>query len=131
MVVWGNNWGGQTNVPAGLTDVATVSGGDGHSLALKSDGTVVAWGWNGYGQTDVPAALTDVVDIAAGAFHSLGLKSDGTVVGWGDNCDATSWWWQARHRIPLHGKGTRSVSPPGFEPGTPSISGMNWGSGGS
>lgn len=34
-----------------------IEAGDCHSLALKSDGTVVAWGWNYYGQCNVPAGL--------------------------------------------------------------------------
>ena len=34
----------------GLTGVIAVATGVGHSLALKSDGTVWAWGYNGYGQ---------------------------------------------------------------------------------
>jgi alpha-tubulin suppressor-like RCC1 family protein len=33
-----------------LTNVIAVAGGDSHSLALKSDGTVWAWGYNYYGQ---------------------------------------------------------------------------------
>ena len=57
----------------------------GNSLALKSDGTVVAWGLNNKGQTKVPEDLKSVVAIAAGSDHSLALKSDGTVVAWGDN----------------------------------------------
>ena len=55
-----------------------------HSLALKSDGSLVGWGDNGYGQTNVPAG-NDFVAIAAGDYHSLALKSDGSLVGWGDN----------------------------------------------
>ena len=34
--------------------VAVAAGGY-HSLALKSDGTVVAWGYNYFGQSTVPA----------------------------------------------------------------------------
>ncbi|MGE4284036.1 MAG: cadherin-like beta sandwich domain-containing protein, partial [Clostridia bacterium] len=62
-----------------------ISAGGFHSLALKSDGTVVGWGYNNYQQTTIPVGLSDVGAIAAGYNHSLALKSDGTVVGWGYN----------------------------------------------
>ncbi|MBB6690751.1 DUF5011 domain-containing protein [Cohnella xylanilytica] len=62
-----------------------VSGGLGHSLALKSNGTVVAWGYNNFGQLNVPAGLDGVTSIAAGYYHSLALKSDGSIVAWGYN----------------------------------------------
>jgi len=65
------------------SQVVKIAGGGAHSLALKSDGTVVAWGNNSRGQTNVPAGLTGVVSIAAVLYHSLALKSDGTVVAWG------------------------------------------------
>ncbi len=32
----------------------------GHSVALKSDGTVLAWGYNFYGQASVPTGLSNV-----------------------------------------------------------------------
>jgi alpha-L-arabinofuranosidase len=76
---------GQINVPPGLTNAVAIAGGFFHSLALKSDGTVVAWGDNEFGQTNVPSGLTNVVAITGGEFHSLALKNDGTVVAWGDN----------------------------------------------
>ncbi|MFC1742761.1 RCC1 domain-containing protein [Candidatus Riflebacteria bacterium] len=81
-----------------LTDVTAIAAGEGHSLALKSDGTVWAWGDNGYGQIGqggessskyyVPvqvAGLSDVVAIAAGYYSSFALKSDGTAWGWGNS----------------------------------------------
>jgi len=67
-----------------LSGVVAIAAGDAHTVALKSNGTVVAWGNNGYGQTTVPAGLSGVVAIAAGGFHTVALKSDGTVVRWGD-----------------------------------------------
>lgn len=60
---------GQTNIPAGLTGVVDIAGGVGHSLALKSDGTVIAWGSNFYGETNVPAGLAGVVAIASADFY--------------------------------------------------------------
>jgi alpha-tubulin suppressor-like RCC1 family protein len=75
-----------------------ITAGDGHSLALKRDGTVWAWGSNDSGQlgdgtmTDSlvpkkisPSSLSGVIAIAATTSHNLALKSDGTVWGWGHN----------------------------------------------
>ncbi len=74
---------------------ASLAAGGAHSLALKSDGTVLSWGWDGDGQLGDNQALepkatpvnvnpaTGIVAIAAGGNHSLALKSDGTVLAWG------------------------------------------------
>ena len=55
-----------------------------HTVALKTDGTVVATGRNDSGQCDVDG-WTDIVAVAAGSSHTVGLKRDGTVVAKGSN----------------------------------------------
>ena len=66
-----------------------IAAGAYHTVALLSDGTVVAddhWGnGNRYGQADVPDDLKDAIAIAAGEHHTVALGSDGTVVAWGNN----------------------------------------------
>ncbi|MEN6350203.1 MAG: hypothetical protein ABFD08_12510, partial [Syntrophomonas sp.] len=75
---------------------ASISAGCGFSLALKSDGTIMAWGNNYYGSLGngrnvnsvSPVAVTGLSGITAvtrGWFHSLAVKSDGTVYSWGYN----------------------------------------------
>src|SRR5207253_3823110 len=83
-----------------LSGVTAIAGGDWHSLALKSNGTVWAWGLNEEGQlgngtlidSNTPVQvlgsggagyLTGVTAIAGGVRQSLALKSDGTVWAWG------------------------------------------------
>lgn len=55
------------------------SAGNGHTVGLKSDRTVVAVGDNTFGQCNV-SGWTDIVAIAAGDSHTVGLRSDGTVL---------------------------------------------------
>jgi alpha-tubulin suppressor-like RCC1 family protein len=81
---------------SGLSGVSAVAAGGAHSLALLSNGTVMAWGYNGQGQLgdgtttnrDLPVAvsgLSGVTAISAGAVHSLAVLSNGTVMAWGAN----------------------------------------------
>src|SRR5688572_6038636 len=81
---WGRNLFGEAIPPPGLEGVIAVAGGSTHSLALRTNGTVVAWGStdNGASVASVPAGLSNVIAIAAGSF-SAALKSDGSVVIWG------------------------------------------------
>ncbi len=80
----------------GLSGVTAISAGRYHSLALLSNGTVMAWGDNREGQlgngttenTGVPTlvpGLSGVTAIAAGGEYSLALLSDGKVMAWGAN----------------------------------------------
>jgi hypothetical protein len=82
-------WGSQKTPNDPLTNITKIAAGYRHSLALKSDGTIVGWGLNDCGQATTPDG-NDFTAIAAGMYHSLALKSDGTIVGWGDNS-----WGQA------------------------------------
>jgi hypothetical protein len=88
-VAWGYNDSGETNVPAGLTNIVAISTGLDFSLALSNNGTVAAWGDNTYGQCNVPSALTNtganVMAIAAGDYHCVALLNTGYLVAWGDN----------------------------------------------
>ncbi len=64
------------------------------TVALKSDGTVVAEGNNNYSQCNV-SDWQDVVEVAAGKFHTVGLKSNGTVIATGyktnGQCKVDNW----------------------------------------
>jgi hypothetical protein len=82
---WGDNSGGQTNLPSNFDDIVAVAGGDYHTLALHHDGTLTAWGYNADGQTAVPTNALRFVSIAAGTDHNLALLEDGTVIAWGRN----------------------------------------------
>jgi len=85
VIAWGDNSGGQTNVPSNLDDLVAVAGGDYHTVALHHDGTLVAWGYNGDGQTTVPTNSLRFVSIAAGAGHNLAITENGSVFAWGRN----------------------------------------------
>ncbi len=125
VVGWGDNTGGQvTGVPsiaysngvfltkdnpnatncvsiAGqvLSNVTAIAAGGSHSLALKTDGTVVGWGDNSVGeavghptaypgmtngQVQIDGIVLDKVKaIAAGRANSLALKEDSSIVSFG------------------------------------------------
>ncbi|WP_248924746.1 RCC1 domain-containing protein [Paenibacillus hamazuiensis] len=118
---WGSNFGGtlgyETDTPggteefnpkplqvSGLTGVKAIAAGSGslndpgHTVALKSDGTVWTWGSNrhaqlGYGTNaytskpnyasgQVPN-LGNIESIAAGLSHTVARGNDGTIWAWG------------------------------------------------
>jgi len=71
-----------------------ISAGYTHTVALKSNGTVVAVGDNADGQCNV-ASWNDIIAVSARTYHTVGLKKDGTVVATGRNadgqCNVSSW----------------------------------------
>jgi len=88
-----------TNRPQQIvaSNVIAIAAGNGHSLFLKSDGSLWAMGENVWGQlgdggnnangTNSPEEIVSngVTAIAAGDSHSLFLKSDGSVWSMGNN----------------------------------------------
>src|SRR5450759_2324717 len=87
------------SLPSGTT-VTAIAGGGSHSLALTSNGQVLAWGDNYYGElgngtttnSSTPVAVslpsgTSVTAIAGGSLHSLALTSTGQVLAWGRNLE--------------------------------------------
>lgn len=87
-------------VPKVMGDIKTIetnmmiAAGDGFTLGLKTNGTVLATGLSLYGADQV-TDWTNIISIACGLNHSVGLKADGTVVATGSNatgaCDVGSW----------------------------------------
>jgi alpha-tubulin suppressor-like RCC1 family protein len=87
----------ETNLPEQIvtSNVTAITTGWGHSLILKSDGSLWATGTNVFGElgdgTYITATLPEqivaggVTAIAAGEWHSLFLKSDGSLWGMGIN----------------------------------------------
>lgn len=85
---WGDNSTGALNVPAALTDAIDVAVGEGYSIALRKDGSVVAWGqmWSDHGAPppkDIPSRPVNVVQVVSGLDYRAALKGDGTVEIWG------------------------------------------------
>ncbi|HWY30505.1 MAG TPA: immunoglobulin domain-containing protein, partial [Candidatus Acidoferrum sp.] len=88
LVAWGDNIFGESNAPSATTSALTISAGDYHNLALRSDGTVIGWGdyyvgYTNYGPVMVPSGLTNAVSVSASGDFDLALRADGTVLGWG------------------------------------------------
>ncbi len=87
ILTWGQNIPGLSTVPvAAQSGVTAISAGDAHTLALKSDNSIIALGRNNYGETTVPVtARSGVIAVAAGGSYSVALKNDGRVLAWGLN----------------------------------------------
>ena len=79
-----------------LNNIIDISSGNGHNLALRSDGRVYSWGNNNYGQLGVEdestypvliPGLDNIVKVLAGDGVSLVLTNDGEVYKFGRGFD--------------------------------------------
>ena len=80
----------------GSVTTAAIEAGDGHVVAVRSDGSVFAWG-DGNNQTIgdgqgvdranpvLVSGLSGITQVSAGGTHTLARRSDGRVLGWGQN----------------------------------------------
>ena len=105
---WGYNFGGELGINATgtrCTPVTTFAGGanwkqvscaNGHTEAIKTDGTLWVWGGNGgqLGTNDTNTRCTPVTTFAGGTNwkqvfcgynHTAAIKTDGTLWTWGQN----------------------------------------------
>lgn len=115
---------------SGQMTTLAVAAGQGHALALRSDGTVWAWGDNFYGALGVPSVdssrfplrisqLSNIVSIAAGPRYSLAVQSDGKIWAWGANewgqLGTSNFTW-ATTPVPVSGiSNAVAVSAGGYE----------------
>ena len=85
--------------PSTNAKVVAIAAGGAFSLALKSDGTLLAWGANSNGQlgdgtttqklTPTVVPISNVIAIAAGNLHSLAVQQpNGTLLTWGMNSNS-------------------------------------------
>lgn len=110
-MAWGDNYLGRLAVPAlppGLTYVEIAAGGD-HTIARRSNDTIVAWGDNDYREVDAGTGFSvarsnmgtlhawgnnasdkcsvphesSFFELAAGEHHVLARRTDGAVAAWG------------------------------------------------
>jgi len=117
-----------------LSNVTAVASHRSFSVAVRSDGSVVAWGLNDHGQLgdgttttrSIPVQvcavgqvspcsqfLGGIVAVATGDSFSVALKSDGTVYAWGANDDgqlASGTYDTSSHTIPAAVPGLPSIT---------------------
>ena len=79
-----------------LNDIIDISSGNGHNLALRSDGRIYSWGNNNYGQLGIEnesnypvlvPGLDNIIKVLAGDGISLVLTNDGNIYRFGRGFD--------------------------------------------
>jgi len=75
---WGYNTNNEANIPGGLTNVVEVAIGAGHTIARKTDGTLVTWGTDASILGITPSPLwTNAVALSGGRSFTAGIFSVG------------------------------------------------------
>ena len=91
----GQNGYGQCDIADKNTEkIISISAGNGFTLLLTENSTVLGFGENDNGQIDFDS-IDNIEQISAGASHSLALVHDGQVIATGSNefgqCDVSDW----------------------------------------
>ncbi|MBL0745377.1 gliding motility-associated C-terminal domain-containing protein [Chryseolinea lacunae] len=104
--MWGPYQGNQLDIPQALANVIDLAAGYFHTLALQSDGHVLAWGGvrfntpmqTEFGQTLTPDTLHHILSVAAGPATSLALTSNEIAFTlWGRDSTSQSYPASERH----------------------------------
>ena len=82
---WGDTTSWPSTPPEGVVDAIAVTGGDYHSVALRSNGSLSAWGIALDGRIRPPEGARRWFAIAAGEAHTIGVLEDGSLAGFGRN----------------------------------------------
>ncbi len=101
---------------------SSVSGGQLHTLAIKTDGTLWAWGRNSEGQLglgdetnrNTPTRVgtaTNWASVSGGWYHTIAIRTDGTLWAWGVN-------WDGQLGLGDSGFGTNRTTPTQVGTGT-------------
>jgi alpha-tubulin suppressor-like RCC1 family protein len=86
VTAWGNNGNDQCNVPASCASgVISICAGNGYSIALKNDGTLIGWGdypWIPGGSAVLATnikAMAAQISSTGGDTNIIAIKEDGTI----------------------------------------------------
>jgi trimeric autotransporter adhesin len=83
VVAWGDNFWGQTNIPASATNVVAISARGDLNIALKADGQVLVWPQIFVGPSPIANSMAVAAGGASGGGHCVALRADGRVFAWG------------------------------------------------
>ncbi|MDE0267927.1 MAG: RCC1 domain-containing protein, partial [Acidimicrobiaceae bacterium] len=65
--------------------IETISAGEKHTCAIRTDDKIICWGSNSNSQVDAPTGRFTA--ISAGGQHTCAIRTDETIECWGNNAD--------------------------------------------